>query len=86
MTQLMYEICTPEKKESPRMILTNIEKREKQPNQYLKQKKIFPLFYFNINQTLIDILSNGNNSAKIINEYVGDHFDGLKKLRVANTS
>ena len=86
MTQVMYEICTPEKKESLRMILTNIEKSEKQLNQYLEQKKkIFPRFYFVSNQTLIDILSNGNNPAKIATEYLGDLFDGLKKLRVAKT-
>lgn len=86
MTQVMYEICTPEKKESLKMILTNIEKSEKQLNQYLEQKKkIFPRFYFVSNQTLIDILSNGNNPVKIATEYLGDLFDGLKKLRVAKT-
>lgn len=32
------------------------------------------------NQTLIDILSNGTNTAKIVTECLGDLFDGLKKL------
>jgi dynein heavy chain len=84
MTQVMYEICTPEKKEELDGILKAIESCEKQLNQYLEQKKkIFPRFYFVSNQTLIDILSNGNNPAKIATEYLGDLFDGLKKLVLA---
>ena len=78
---VMYEICTLERKEDLEGILKAIESCEKQLNQYLEQKKkIFPRFYFVSNQTLIDILSNGNNPAKITQEYLGDLFDGLKKL------
>ena len=39
-------------------------------------------FYFVSNQTLIDILSNGNNPVLIVSEYLGDLFDGIKKLKL----
>ena len=84
LSPIMYEICTKEKKEDLEQILKAIESCEKQLNQYLEQKKkIFPRFYFVSNQTLIDILSNGNNPGKIATEYLGDLFDGLKKLILA---
>ena len=80
---VMYDICTLERREELEGILKAIEFCEKQLNQYLEQKKkIFPRFYFVSNQTLIDILSNGNNPGKIITEYLGDLFDGLKKLDI----
>jgi dynein heavy chain len=81
---IMYDLCSTELKENLDGILKGIETCEKQLNQYLEQKKkIFPRFYFVSNQTLIDILSNGNNPTKIASEYLGDLFDGLKKLIIA---
>jgi dynein heavy chain len=57
-----------------------IETCEKALNEYLEQKKkIFPRFYFVSNQALLDILSNGNNPEKV-DEYLGDCFDGMKRL------
>jgi len=57
-----------------------IELCEKALNEYLEQKKkIFARFYFVSNQSLLDILSNGNNPEKV-DDYLGDCFDGLKCL------
>lgn len=57
-----------------------IETCEKALNEYLEQKKkIFSRFYFVSNQALLDILSNGNNPEKV-DEYLGDCFDGMKRL------
>lgn len=54
---------------------------EKALNEYLEQKKkIFPRFYFLSNQSLLDILSNGNNPEKV-NEYISDCFDGMKNMK-----
>lgn len=58
-----------------------IKKCEKALNDYLEQKKkIFPRFYFLSNQSLLTILSNGQNPPKVC-EFIGDCFDGLKTLR-----
>ena len=57
-----------------------IEICEKALQEYLEQKqKIFPRFYFVSPQTLLDILSNGNNPEKV-NEYIADCFDGMKSM------
>lgn len=49
--------------------------------EYLGAKKnIFPRFYFVSDQALLDILSNGNNP-EIVDQYLGDCFDGLKSLQ-----
>lgn len=53
---------------------------EKALNDYLEQKKkMFPRFYFVSNQSLLEILSNGNNPRKV-NEYLADCFDGMKMI------
>lgn len=58
-----------------------IKRCEKALNDYLEQKKkIFPRFYFLSNQSLLTILSNGQNPPKVC-EFIGDCFDGLKTLR-----
>ena len=58
-----------------------IKKCEKALNDYLEQKKkIFPRFYFLSNQSLLTILSNGQNPPKVC-EFIGDCFDGLKTMR-----
>lgn len=58
-----------------------IKKCEKALNDYLEQKKkIFPRFYFLSNQSLLTILSNGQNPPKVC-QFIGDCFDGLKTLR-----
>lgn len=58
-----------------------IKKCEKALNDYLEQKKkVFPRFYFLSNQSLLTILSNGQNPPKVC-EFIGDCFDGLKTLR-----
>ena len=55
-----------------------IKKCEKALNDYLEQKKkVFPRFYFLSNQSLLTILSNGQNPPKVC-EFIGDCFDGLK--------
>jgi dynein heavy chain, axonemal len=44
----------------------DIETCEKALNAYLEEKKkVFPRFYFLSNQSLLDILSNGNNPVKV---------------------
>jgi dynein heavy chain len=81
---IIIEVCTLERKEELDGIHSAIESCEKKLREYLEQKKkIFPRFYFVSNQTLIDILSNGNNPVKITTEYLGDLFDGLKSLVLA---
>ena len=58
-----------------------IKRCEKALNDYLEQKKkVFPRFYFLSNQSLLTILSNGQNPPKVC-EFIGDCFDGLKTLR-----
>ena len=50
-------------------------------NAYLEEKKkVFPRFYFISNQSLLDILSNGNNPVKV-DEQIGNCFDGLRNLK-----
>ena len=62
--------------------IAEIDLCEKALNEYLEQKKkIFPRFYFVSNQALLDILSNGNNPEKV-NEYIGDCFDGMKRMKL----
>jgi len=83
---VIYEACTVERKAELDEISKAIEDCEKQLNQYLEQKKkAFPRFYFVSNQTLTDILSNGNNPELIVSEFLGDLFDGMKKLSIRNT-
>lgn len=78
---IIIEVCTLEKKMELDDINKTIEECEKKLNMYLEQKKkIFPRFYFVSNQTLIDILSNGNDSLKISEEYLSDLFDGIKRM------
>lgn len=61
--------------------ISEIDLCEKALNEYLEQKKkIFPRFYFLSNQSLLDILSNGNNPEKV-NEYITDCFDGMKNMK-----
>jgi dynein heavy chain, axonemal len=80
---IIKEVCTPEIKVVLDEICRDVEDCEKKLNIYLEQKKkIFPRFYFVSNQTLIDILSNGNNPIKISQEYLGDLFEGISKLKL----
>lgn len=59
-----------------------LEKCEKALNEYLEVKKsIFPRFYFVSNAALLDILSNGNNPAKIT-PHIGSVFDGIGDLEL----
>jgi dynein heavy chain len=59
---------------------TEIEMCEKALDQYLGQKKkMFARFYFVSDQALLEILSNSNNPEKV-DEYIGDCFDGMKRL------
>jgi dynein heavy chain len=78
---IIIEACTDDKRVELEEISKSIEDCEKKLNIYLEQKKkAFARFYFVSNQTLIDILSNGNNPLKIADEFLGDLFDGIKKL------
>ena len=64
---------------------SEIELCEKSLNNYLEQKKkVFSRFYFVSNQALLDILSNGNNP-EIVNEYLGDCFNGMKCVKFVET-
>lgn len=83
---IITEACTLERKAELDEINKAIEDCEKKLNQYLEQKKkAFPRFYFVSNQTLTDILSNGNNPELIVSEYLGDLFDGMKKCNIRHT-
>lgn len=82
-TPLIKEVCTNDRQAKLLDILFSIERCERELNTYLEQKKkIFPRFYFVSNQTLIDILSNGQNSVKITDEYLGDLFNGINNLQL----
>ncbi|KAJ1439145.1 dynein heavy chain and region D6 of dynein motor-domain-containing protein [Ochromonadaceae sp. CCMP2298] len=59
-----------------------LEKCEKALNEYLEIKKsFFPRFYFVSNAALLDILSNGNIPAKIM-QHLGSVFDGIGDLEL----
>jgi dynein heavy chain, axonemal len=63
-----------------------LEKCEKALNEYLEVKKgIFPRFYFVSNAALLDILSNGNNPAKIM-AHIGSVFDGIGNLELCHST
>lgn len=80
---IIIEVCTEERRLELEEISRAVEECEKRLNIYLEQKKkAFARFYFVSNQTLIDILSNGNNPQKIAEEFLGDLFDGIKKLKM----
>lgn len=78
----VVEACTCEgRQEQLNGFYTDIETCEKALNAYLEEKKkIFPRFYFLSNQSLLDILSNGNNPVKV-DEEIGNCFDGLRNLK-----
>jgi dynein heavy chain len=75
------EICVQEARlESLKRLNETVESCEKSLNEYLEsKKKSFPRFYFVANQALLDILSNGNKP-KVVAQYLGDCFDGIKTL------
>ena len=76
----VIDACTAERLGTLQLMTANIKKCEKDLNEYLEQKKkAFPRFYFLSNQSLLTILSNGNNPPKVC-EFLGDCFDGLKTL------
>lgn len=78
---LIIEACTEGRKTALIEMSQKIKRCEKALNDYLEQKKkIFPRFYFLSNQSLLTILSNGQNPPKVC-EFIGDCFDGLKTLR-----
>lgn len=76
----VVEACIPERKEQLLTMSNSIKRCEKALNDYLEQKKkAFPRFYFLSNQSLLTILSNGQNPPKVA-EFLGDCFDGMKTL------
>lgn len=76
----VVEACTNERGDVLKDINAKINKCEKALNDYLEQKKkAFPRFYFLSNQSLLTILSNGQNCPKVC-EYLGDCFDGLRTI------
>ena len=76
----VIDACTSDRLQQLQLMTANIKKCEKDLNEYLEQKKkAFPRFYFLSNQSLLTILSNGNNPPKVC-EFLGDCFDGLKTL------
>ena len=78
---LIIEACTEARKAALIEMSQKIKRCEKALNDYLEQKKkVFPRFYFLSNQSLLTILSNGQNPPKVC-EFIGDCFDGLKTLR-----
>lgn len=78
---LIIDNCTEGRKNSLIEMSAKIKKCEKALNDYLEQKKkVFPRFYFLSNQSLLTILSNGQNPPKVC-EFIGDCFDGLKTLK-----
>lgn len=82
----LINCCTDENRE-PTLLLMHkeLEKCEKALNEYLEIKKsIFPRFYFVSNAALLDILSNGNNPAKIMT-HIGSVFDGIGNLDLCLT-
>ena len=77
---LIIETYTEGRKTALIEMSQKIKKCEKALNDYLEQKKkVFPRFYFLSNQSLLTILSNGQNPPKVC-EFIGDCFDGLKTL------
>lgn len=77
----VVEACTPERGNTLIGWSAAIKKCEKALNDYLEQKKkAFPRFYFLSNQSLLTILSNGQNAPKVC-EFLGDCFEGLKGLK-----
>ena len=78
----VVEACTCEgREEQLNGFYKDIETCEKALNAYLEEKKkVFPRFYFISNQSLLDILSNGNNPVKV-DEQIGNCFDGLRNLK-----
>jgi len=78
----VVEACTAEgREEQLNGFYQDIETCEKALNAYLEEKKkVFPRFYFLSNQSLLDILSNGNNPVKV-DEQIGNCFDGLRNLK-----
>jgi dynein heavy chain, axonemal len=78
----VVEACTCEgREEQLNGFYQDIETCEKALNAYLEEKKkVFPRFYFISNQSLLDILSNGNNPVKV-DEQIGNCFDGLRNLK-----
>lgn len=78
---LIIDACTEGRKQSLMDMSAKIKKCQKALNDYLEQKKkVFPRFYFLSNQSLLTILSNGQNPPKVC-EFIGDCFDGLKTLK-----
>ncbi len=78
---LIIEACTEGRKAALIEMSQKIKRCEKALNDYLEQKKkVFPRFYFLSNQSLLTILSNGQNPPKVC-EFIGDCFDGLKTLK-----
>lgn len=81
----IIDVCTSERYLELEEIHKAIEECEKKLNLYLEEKKkVFARFYFVSNQTLIDILSNGKNIKKIATQYLGDLFDGVRKLEMVS--
>ena len=81
----VVEACTNERKELLDSWNAKIKICEKSLNDYLEQKKkAFPRFYFLSNQSLLTILSNGQNAPKVC-EFLGDCFDQLQGLQFLPT-
>ena len=81
----VIDVCSTDGREqSLRNAAGEIEKTQKALSEYLDVKKgIFPRFFFVSNMALLDILSNGNNPAKI-QVHLGSVYDGIGKLTLVD--
>ena len=79
----VVQCCSVEGREGALRTMTReLEKCEKALNEYLEvKKKSFPRFYFVSNAALLEILSCGNNPAKIM-PHIGSVFDGVGDLEL----
>lgn len=76
----VIENCNLERLETLKKMNASIKFCENSLSDYLEgKKKIFPRFYFLSDQSLLTVLSNGNNAPKVCN-FLGDCFDGLKTI------
>lgn len=76
----VIENCNLERLDSLKKMNAAIKFCENSLSDYLEgKKKVFPRFYFLSDQSLLTVLSNGNNAPKVCS-FLGDCFDGLKTI------
>lgn len=76
----VIENCNLERLETLKKMNASIKFCENSLKDYLEgKKKIFPRFYFLSDNSLLTVLSNGNNAPKVCG-VLGDCFDGLKTI------